>query len=302
MPSPVPAGYTRGPVLFIGAVGATASAESLLQRFWNEAGAYGSRLVVIGVGNEGQRAAQAAAALFEAWESESVVLVKLSARPDALALDASARVEHATGVLLAGSDALQMAGVLGGTSVAQVLRRMNAQSKVICALGSGASILCQHMLTGSRALDGSLAGGSTAQPLLHRDLVQFAPGMGLLNRLVIDAAPAGAALSLPRLLTVVAHNPFIVGVGIGEETGVIVYPNAVMEVFGAGAALVVDGGQVAHADLFGGGVERAASLLGATVHVLAAGCTFNFDTHGATMPNDSDADAAPREVVSKSAY
>jgi cyanophycinase len=276
-----------------------------LQRFWNEAGAYGSRLLVIGVGKEGRHNARAAVALFEAWESESVVLVAIETRADALALDASASMEHATGVLLAGDDPLALAGVLGGTQAAQMVRRMNARSKVICALGGGASILCQHMLAGARASVAPAAGATAAaQPLLHRNLVQFAPGMGLLNRMVIDASPAGAALSLPRLLTAVAHNPFLVGVGVDGDTGVVVYPNAVMEVFGEGAALVVDGTQVGHADLHSSGADAAASLLGATVHVLAAGCTFNFDTHVAAAPNDADADAdaAPRAPVSKSAY
>jgi len=294
VPSPVPAGYTRGPILFIGAATTDTAFASLLQRFWNEAGAYGSRLFVIGVGKEGRRVAEAAAALFAEWESESVVTAVLETRADALALDASSRMEHATGVLLAGDDSLQLAGILGGTAPAQVLRRMNAQSKVICALGAGASILCQHMLAGART--------TGAAPLLHRDLVQFAPGMGLLNRIVIDASPAGVALSLPRLLTAVAHNPFIVGVGIEIDTGIVVYPNAVMEVFGVGAALVVDGAQIAHADLYSSGPESAASLLGATVHVLASGCTFNYDTHQAATPADTESDAPARAVVSKSAY
>lgn len=300
MPSPVPAGYTRGPILFIGATTSGASEESLLQRFWNEAGAYGSRLLVLGVGKQGKRAADRAAALFNTWESESVDLIALDTRGDALALNAPARMAHATGVLLAGDDALQLTGVLGGTPLAQTLRRMNAQSKVVCAMGGGASVLCQHMLAGAR--DHSPVGG--AQPLLHRDLVQFAPGMGLLNRLVIDTPllDAGTALSLPRLLTAIAHNPFLVGVGLESDTGVVVYPNAVMEVFGARAALVVDGAHVGHVDLYEGSKDKAASLLGATVHVLAAGCIFNFDTHSAAAPLDSDGDAALSEVVSKSAY
>ena len=299
MPSPVPAGYTRGPVLFIGATSNSIAGERLLQRFWNEAGAYGSRLLVLGVGAEGQRAAAGAAALFEAWESESVALVALETRAEALALDASARMEQATGVLLAGDDALQLAAMLGGTPPAQVLRRINARSKVVCALGGGASILCQHMLASAPPLPDT-GQPPSATPLLHRSLVHFAPGIGLLNRMVIDTSPAGAAISLPRLLTAVAHNPFVIGVGIDSDTRVVVYPNAVMEVFGTGAALVVDGAQVLHADLHNGEPGKAACLFGATVHVLSAGCTFNYDTHIATAVGD--ADAALREVVSKSAY
>ncbi len=296
MPSPVPAGYTRGPILFIGAASSRAAEESLLQRFWNEAGAYGSRMVLLGVGGEGIDTATRAARIFNGWESDSVEVIPLETRGQALALDASGRMEHGTAVLLAGDNPLQLAAILGGTPAAQVMRRMNARSKVICTLGGGASFLCQHMLAGTQ--------GAAGKPLLHRNLVHFAPGMGLLNSIAIDVSgpEAMAADMLPRLLTAVAHNPYLVGVGLVPDTGIVVYPNAVLEVFGAGSAPIVDGAHVSDADLYSGDADAAASLIGATVHVLTAGYTFNFDTHRANAPRNAEADISLGEAVRKSAY
>jgi cyanophycinase len=282
LPSPVPAGFTRGPILFFGALTTGDPEERLLQRFWNEAGAYGSRVIVINVGPESRATAQHYTSLFRDWESQDVAQVEIEQRADAMNQALCRDMIAGTGLLLVGSNPLRMAGLLGGTQLAQTIRRMNAQNKGVAACGSGASILCQHMV----AFDDT---GHTARPFIHRDLVRFAPGLGLVNRLVLDTRePQQRNSTLSRLLAAVAWNPFLVSLSLQPDTGCVVYPNTTMEVFGDNSALVVDG--AAMVDTSMGAAEQGVpvSLLGVQFHILAPGASFTFDTRRVAHPTTED--------------
>ncbi len=279
MPSLVPAGYTRGPILFLGP--STDGPEPpLYQRFWQEAGGYGARIVLVGIGQaETGAAAGRAAEHFRAWESDSVAVVEVASRADAQRPEPLAALASATGILILCSDALRAAGLLGGTPMAQAIRRANAQNKTVGAAGRGAALLCQHIVAGH-------AHGSPA-PFVHRAGVQIAPGLGIVNRVALDASleeSGPPAVGLGRLLAAVAYNPFLAGVVLEAETGVVIRPNAVMEVFGARSALVVDGSALEAATLHDAAMGAAASLLGVRLHVLGAGATFSFDSRIASLP------------------
>lgn len=302
MPALVPAGYTRGAIVFLGDTTSKHAQERLLQRFWNEAGAFGSRILIVACERGEPTHATAIASVLAEWEGESVETLTLQSRASAMESTGIDLVARATGILIVGDDALGMAGVLGGTALAQAMRRANAQGKVVCGMGSGAGLLCQHMAMATAA--------SGATPLVHRGRVQFAPGLGIVNRIVLDspsasalgsnspetpdASPAHAAqpaqtdAPLGLLLSAVAYNPFLVGMHLQEDTGAVVYPNTTLEVFGDRSALLVDGLHMLHTSLPDAPMGESASVLGVQLHVLSRGCTFNFDTREVSAPAKGD--------------
>lgn len=307
MPSPVPAGYTRGAIMFLGPMTTPASEDRLLQRFWNEAGAYGSRIAIVATGATGAAVAERYAGLFREWESDRVNVLQVDTRAHAQQSAFLEQLHQCTGMQIVAESALRLAGTLGGTPLAQTIRRMNAQSKIICAAGAGASILCQHMVVADARAEsaGDAAGNAGGGPLpfVSRSLVQFAPGLGIVNRLVLDTPhdlQTSAHASLGRLLTAVAYNPFLIGVALEPDTGVALYANSTLEVFGENSALVVDGAQMKHNDLAEAPATRAFSMLGVQLHVLALGCTFNMDSHVAAAPAEGDLSLS--STVVKSAY
>lgn len=293
MPSPVPAGYTRGPIFFIGALTTPAAEARLLQRFWAEAGGFGARLVIVPAGETGRAQAAHYRDVLQGLESDSVDILAAATRAEALRPENAARVQAATGILLAGPDALRLASAMGGTPLAQAIRRANAQSKAVAGVGSSAAILCQHMLAGGAAA----AGSASAAPYTHRRAVAFAPGLGIVNRVVLDAAlplapvaqPADRAERAARLVSAVAHNPFLVGVSLDADTGAAIYADATMEIFGDGSALVVDGAQLQHSGLHDAALGEPFSVAGMHLHGLSRGYTFNFDTRRVRAPEPADA-------------
>ena len=302
MPALVPAGFTRGPILFIGPAANQKTATNqkadtnLLQRFWTEAGSYGARILILPTATS-QAAADPYVKLFHDWEAAAVNVLPVQNREEAQQAEHLALIDQATAILILAGNPLRFASILGGTPVAQAIRRANARGKTVAGIGRGGSILCQHMLTFA-------ARTANPAPFLHRQLIQFAPGLGIINRLVLDVADNAGELhtGLGRLLTAVAYNPFLVGVNLVPGTGVAIYAESTLEVFGEGSVLLVDGAGMTYTNVHEYESEEPLSLLGVQLHVLARGYTFNFDQRTVYQPVNSDMPLTILPEQSKSSF
>jgi len=297
MPAPVPSGYTRGSLLFIPACQNEKSESHLLQYFWEEAGAYGARIVLIAGDSDSLAIARRCQSLFAEWETESVETLSVTSREEALHPENLEQINGATGILLLGENPVRMATFLGGTPLAQAIRRSNARGKVTAGYGRGAALLCEHMIAhDTRAED------DTPLPFLQRHLIQFAPGLGLTNRLVLDTTSTELGDGwnrLARLLHAVAYNPFLVGLSLEMDTGAAIYQDNSLEIFGRHSALVVDGAGVTYTDIHEFRSSNPLSLLGAKVHALAANFTYHLQERTAQPPPNSDIpqDAVPVKAL-----
>lgn len=298
MPANVPSGYTRGPILFINICRERQSEETLLRFFWEEAGAYGARIVIVTGERDVKERAQSCADLFADWESDSVEILSVENREDAKESSNVERVQTATALLLMGDNPVRLATILGGTPLARALRRANARGKAICGYGHGAALLCEHMIAHAER-DGSSA--SERPPFLRRHLIQFAPGLGITNRVVLDTTPAEEGEGwerLSRLLHAVAYNPFLIGVGLEVDTGAVIYADNTLEIFGRNSALIVDGADVSFSDVHENRRTSPLSLLGMRMHALGPDFTFNLQERVASPPVSSD---IPEEAIPENA-
>jgi cyanophycinase len=287
VPAPVPPGFTRGPILFIGHAPRAQAEKSLLQRFWNEAGGYGARILLVPTVSDAQNVAHLIQ-LFKTWETDTVDVLAVYTRREAQQPAHLDLIEHATAILFLDGDPLKLARILGGTPVAQAIRRANARSKAVGGIGMSAKLLCQHMITGS-----------------HQQAIQFAPGLGVINRMTVDvpinlASPAHS--SIQPLLTAIAYNPFLVGVGVSSETGVVVYPDTTLEVFGSESVLLIDGADSGESELSSLHTESQLVEAGVHFHRLTAGDTFNFDQRTVQPLPFSDLPPTADPVQSKSPF
>ncbi len=288
MPAPVPSGYTRGPIMFLAPGLEPQGTERLLQYFWEEAGAFGSRIALIPTGPASWELAAALADRFRLWESDTVSVVEVSSREEALYPAHLEVVTAATAVLLLGDNPLKLATMLGGTPLAQAIRRANARGKAVAGYGAGAALLCEHMI----AFDTTTTRPREhPEPFLHRHRIQFSPGLGITNRVVLDSTSGEVGQGwdrLARLLEAVAYNPFLVGLALERDTGAVIYPDNTLEVFGAHSALIVDGAGMSHTDVHEYRRPGPLSVLGVQIHALGPGYTFNLQDRTAHPPPASD--------------
>ncbi|GIV69689.1 cyanophycinase [Caldilinea sp.] len=294
MPAPVPPGFTRGPIIFMGPLTEPLGFERMMQSFWDEAGGYGARILIAPTAAPDDPLVERCRRWLLDAEVESVDVLSIADRRMAFASELITRIESATGVMITDGNPLRFVGVLGGTPVAQAIRRANARGRVVCGVGRSASVLSQHMI-----LPTHVAPAPEIQ--LTPSLIRFAPGLGIVNRVAFDCdEEAGTHLRthLPRLLVAVAHNPFLIGVALDPNTGAVIYANSELEVFGAGAALIVDGWQMEETTLYAAAADQPFRVSGVEIHTLGSGYTYNLDLHQAKSPPASEIPQAGYEKFS----
>lgn len=292
MPAPVPPGYTRGPILFFGPFAEKRHSDAMLQSFWDEAGSYGARILIVPTAASETAAVDELRGWFLNAEVDSLEILPVRQRADARDAQLAALVENATGILLSDGNPLRFTSILGGTPVAQAIRRANARGRVVGGIGRAGAVLCQHMI----AFDyrQSLLQQLPEASLPHA-LIQFAPGLGIINRLALDyndevAKDVGThyRTHLNRLLTAVAYNPFLIGLALDPDTGAAVYADSTLEIFGAGSAMLVDGWQITHTNLYEQAHDAPLSVTGVQMHMLARGYTYNLDSHTPNHPPETE--------------
>jgi cyanophycinase len=152
---------------------------------------------------------------------------------------------------------------LGGTPIAKTIRQLNAQGVHYAGTSAGAAIVSQHMITG----------GSTGI-VPTEDGVNLAPGMGLINTIVLDQH-FNQRNRLSRLLSAVSYNPFLIGVGLDEDTAAFINPDNEFTVVGSGAITVVDPSNIEYSSMAEARTGDALTLLNLKVHILASGARYN---------------------------
>lgn len=191
--------------------------------------------------------------------------LSLANRSDSDHRDALSLIERADLIVLSADQPLRLSTLLGGTQLARLLRRRNADGAAVAGIGPGAAILAEHML----------AGGAHG-PTPRMGSVTLAPGLGLSNRLVIDQGGANVD-RLGRLLAALALNPFALGIGIDPDTAAFIGPDNVVDVVGYGGITVVDPTDVGHSNVADLDTTGPISITNLRVHVLVHGSRYDLD-------------------------
>jgi cyanophycinase len=171
-------------------------------------------------------------------------------------------LDDAAAVFFSGGDQLRITSQIGDSGIEARVRALFARGGSIAGTSAGASVMSETMLVG---------GASSAT---HRigDL-HMAPGLGLIRDVIIDQHFAERG-RFGRLIGAVAHNPRILGIGIDEDTAMIV-DGDIFRVIGNGAVYVVDGKRVSHCNLAEAEPDRVLSMHNMIVHVLGTGDRFD---------------------------
>jgi cyanophycinase len=265
MPSPTPPGKKRGYVIPIGGAEDKLHARVVLERFVRLCGRDKARIVVVPTASRLKDTGQRYVDLFRGLGAAEVVHLPILRRTDCERPDFLNALESATGVFLTGGNQLRLTTIMGGTSLARSLRRLSATGVHIAGTSAGAGFLSEHMIAG---------GSSGATPT--QSGVILAPGLGLTNDVIIDQHFKQRD-RLGRLLTALSYNPFVVGLGLDEDTAAFIGPAGVFEVVGSGGVTVVDPSALEYSSMSSALPGQPVSLIGLKLHILTHGA--RFDTH-----------------------
>jgi cyanophycinase len=263
--TPPPHATHPGLLIAIGGAEDKTRERLILRYFLEAAGGDDASIVVLATASETPETGERYADLFLALRAETVEVLKIETRDDALAAGAEAHdlLEYATGLFITGGSQLKLSSVLGGTGIAQTIRDRHAAGMVVAGTSAGAALLSEHMI----ALGDS---GSTPR----RRLVHLAQGLGLAPDLVIDQHFRRRD-RLGRLLTALSYNPAPLGVGIDEDTAAIISANGELSVLGAGAVMVVDASQMRFTDSHAVVRGQPVAMIGIKLDFLTTGCRYD---------------------------
>ena len=168
-------------------------------------------------------------------------------------------------VFFSGGDQLRITSLIGDTPIYRQIHDIFAGGGVIAGTSAGASAMSETMLVRGRNASSFRIGD-----------ISMATGLGLLPNVIIDQHFAERG-RIGRLIGAVSQNPRVLGIGIDEDTAIVVQGHQ-FRVIGSGAVYLVDGGDVTHSNIAEASPEEALSIYNLRLHVLSSGDTFDLET------------------------
>ncbi len=231
----------------------------VLRRFAKLCGGRNAQIVIIPTASSLPDTGERYIEIFTKIGVSRAISLPISERSDADREEYIEQFNGATGIFITGGNQLRLSTILGGTLMAQKIRRLNAAGVHVAGTSAGAAIMPEHMIAG-----GSM--GLSPQA----DGVNLAPGLGLTNAVIIDQHFSQRD-RLGRLLTAVSYNPFLLGVGIDEDTAIFIPPNRVFEVEGSGSVTIIDPEHLSYSSMDRAKKNESLSLLDLKLHILSKG-------------------------------
>ena len=176
-------------------------------------------------------------------------------------------LKECSGILFSGGDQSRIVDIISNTPFHDLLlKRYINENFVISGTSAGAMSMVSHMIRG----------GSSEECLL-KGAVKMREGMDYISSLIIDTHFIRRG-RFGRLAEAVASFPNLIGIGLAEDTGMIIKNGNECKVIGSGMVIVFDANNLSHnnhAILFDNTPMTMANL---TTHVPANGDQFVLDS------------------------
>jgi cyanophycinase len=191
----------------------------------------------------------------------------VESREEALEEDRAKILDGARVAFFTGGDQLRITSQLGDTPVYQGIKAMYQKGGTIAGTSAGASVMSETMLVGGN--------GNESHKL--ESVIQMAPGFGLVQDMVLDQHFAQRG-RMGRLVAAVSQNPAHLGVGIDENTAIVVQGQG-FRVIGDGAVYVVDGTGTTYSNIVDSNesMEKTLTVFDLKLHVLSDGMGFDLE-------------------------
>lgn len=191
---------------------------------------------------------------------KNIGVIHIKKREDALNQDYIDRIKKADGVMFTGGNQMRLSMIFGGTEFLKIIiDRYQNENFVIAGTSAGAMAMSNTMIYQ----------GSSTGALLKGE-VKITTGLALIKDVIIDSHFVTRG-RFGRLAQAVAGNPGCIGIGLGEDTGVLIKEGNKMEAIGSGLVLIFDGHNIRHCNIADIEEGQPISIENLVVHVMAKG-------------------------------
>jgi cyanophycinase len=195
-------------------------------------------------------------------------------------------INGASVVFFTGGGQLRITTQFGGTPICEQIQQFYEEGGTIAGTSAGASVMSDTMLVSGDADSSHRVGAN----------LMMAPGLGYLKDVIIDQHFAERG-RIGRLLGAVAQNPRLLGLGLDENTAIVVEQAKRFRVVGEGATYVVDGKGVTSTNISEADEDRTLSIFNVRLHLLSQGDEFDLLTR---EPVSGSAEEVEQELAASS--
>lgn len=204
---------------------------------------------------------------FAQLDVHNVGVLNIGSREEANKAEYAERIKLADVIIFTGGDQLRLSSIFGGTEIHRVLLDKYQNTEfVIAGTSAGAAASSRNMIYQGSSKDALLKGE-----------VKITGGLGFIDDVIVDTHFVQRG-RIGRLLYAAASNPGILGIGLGEDTGLYICENK-MEAIGSGMVILVDGRYMADTNLTDVEMGQPVSIKNMVVHVMCDGDTYDLRSH-----------------------
>ncbi|MBF6610820.1 MAG: cyanophycinase [Chryseobacterium sp.] len=213
---------------------------------------------------------------FRKLGAENCGVLIMRTREEAQVPENIKRLKKADAVYVTGGDQLALTSIMGGTEFYTVLtEKLQKQDFIYAGTSAGAAAASESMI---------LEGDSTEA--VYKGEVTTTSGLGLIKNIVFDTHFIKRG-RIARLFEVVVSNPGVLGVGMEENTALIVHRDK-MEAIGSGMAVLLDGRNITNSNLLDVVDGAPLSIENMTLHLMSEHDIFDLRTMTLKIINSKD--------------
>ena len=149
------------------------------------------------------------------------------------------RISNCNAIMFSGGNQLRLTSIYGGTRFLEIIlkRYREEHGFLIAGTSAGAMAMSNTMIYEGNATRAHLKGE-----------VKITTGLGLINDVIIDSHFEKRG-RFGRLAQAIACNPSCIGIGLGEDTGMLITEGNKMEAIGSGLVIIIDGHDIRHSNI-----------------------------------------------------
>ena len=168
-----------------------------------------------------------------------VGLMHIRNRVDAANKDFLTRIQHCKAVMFSGGNQMRLTSTFGGTKLLEIImnRYENEADFLVAGTSAGAMAMSNTMIYEGNASKAHLKGE-----------VKITTGLAFMDDVIFDSHFEKRG-RFGRLAQAIAANPSCIGIGLGEDTGMLITDGNVMEAIGSGLVMILDGHDIIHCNI-----------------------------------------------------
>lgn len=200
---------------------------------------------------------------FKSLGCKTTEVIDIRERTQAFEEEYQERIKKSSGVLFTGGDQLRLSTILGGTPFLDLIyERYHKENFVIAGTSAGAMVMSNSMIYEGR--------GDKA---FYKGQLKITSGLGFFPGVIIDTHFIRRG-RFGRLAQAVGINPSYIGIGLEEDTALVVTRGNRMETIGSGNVIIIDGHMIQNSNIIS--IEDGApiSINSLLVHIMAKGDSY----------------------------